>query len=561
MNFYDLPSTLDEEILQYEAWVKAYLTGSLSPEKMKSLRVPIGVYEQRDREKYMLRVRLPGGAITPDQLLELAQVSQRYTEWPLHFTTRQDVQVHALNLADTVDMMKELRKIGLSSRGGGGNTVRNITGAFDTGVDPEELFSISPYVKALTTRMIAEKDSWSLPRKFKIAFSGSSLNRGLATVADLGFIAKRDAKGQKGFSVYLAGGMGLSPKTGFLFSPFVSHDQVYNITKAAKGLYDKYGNRRDRNAARFRFLLATLGQQEFLKRFEEELHEVWKKNYPPLDLESEKAVRKGFLEIPLFLGDIPLPKAKTLGVIMSDYGGDCLRVTPTQNIFLRDLPEGEIPGLRKRLIREGILEALPVLLNRATVCAGAGTCKLGICLSRGLMSAIREEFFKNPPVPARVSDLSLKISGCLNSCAQHLIADIGFYGAAKRQNGYLVPFYHFVAGGSVEEGRTRFAERVASIPAKIVPSFLREFLGFVDETRKENEPFIQYLNRMGRTIILKLEEKYGGVPGIHEDRSFYCDWGFSGLFSLDDRSEGECAGGAFDTAESSGPPVPPGSEI
>ena len=177
MNFYELPSSLAEEILQYEAWVRAYLSGSMGPEEMKARRVPMGVYEQRDRGKYMLRIRLPGGAITPGQLATVARISEKYTEWPLHFTTRQDVQVHALNLADTVEMMKELRKIGLSSRGGGGNTVRNITGAFDTGVDPEELFSVSPYIKALTTRMIAEKDSWGLPRKFKIAFSGTFVTK------------------------------------------------------------------------------------------------------------------------------------------------------------------------------------------------------------------------------------------------------------------------------------------------------------------------------------------------------------------------------------------------
>src|SRR3989339_1290783 len=203
MSFYKLPESLDSEIKEYEKLVKEYKAGKLAAVKMKAYRVPFGVYEQREPETYMCRIRLPGGAITPEQLIGVAEISEKYSDRPLHFTTREEVQIHHVTLEDTVSIIKELKELGLSTRGGGGNTIRNILGDGSSEVDP--------YIQALTSRLIAEQDSWSLPRKLKIAFSGDASDRGLATCNDLGFIFKIK-NGTKGFSVYIAGGMGSKPQ-------------------------------------------------------------------------------------------------------------------------------------------------------------------------------------------------------------------------------------------------------------------------------------------------------------------------------------------------------------
>lgn len=188
MKFYDLPDTWEKDIEKYEGLVEQYRKGVVSNVKLKSVRVPMGIYEQREPDTYMCRVRLPGGAITPKQLTGVSLIAERYSDRPLHFTTRQEVQIHHVKLEDTILILRELKEIGLATRGGGGNTVRNIIGP--GGVEKDEVFDIEPYIQVLTTRMIAEKDSWELPRKFKIAFSGSPLDKGLATVNDLGFYSK-----------------------------------------------------------------------------------------------------------------------------------------------------------------------------------------------------------------------------------------------------------------------------------------------------------------------------------------------------------------------------------
>ena len=427
MKFYELPASLEDDTLEYERLIKAWQKGEISKAKLKAHRVPMGVYEQRNSDRYMMRIRLPGGGITPSQLVHVASVAEKYTNWSLHFTTRQDVQIHNLSLTDTVKIMHELKEFGLSSRGGGGNTVRNIVGSYDAGIDPDTVFDVTPYITALSTRLVAEPDSWTLPRKFKIAFSGSSRDTGLATMADLGFIAKKNDRGQRGFSVYIAGGMGRQSRVAIRLYSFVGHDQVYNIARAIKNLFDKYGNRKQKHAARLRFLFEKLGKVEFFHRVEEERVLVARNNSSPLELSREQDLHGGFLEVPLFLGDMSVENARKLGNVMQRYGEDTIRVMPHQNLLLRNIPQDMIEELRLLLKEESILEELPPFLGRATACAGASTCKLGICLSRGLLTGIRKELERRPFAFDRVNDISLKISGCPNTCGRHIIADIGFF--------------------------------------------------------------------------------------------------------------------------------------
>ncbi len=549
MNFYELPKTIENDINKYERSLTQYMQGLLTKDKFKSIRVPYGVYEQRQNDRYMMRIRLPGGAITPSQLAGVAEIAKRYSGSPLHFTTRQDVQIHDLTLIDTLKIMKELRKLGLSSRGGGGNTVRNIIASVDSTIDDEEVFDVSPYVQALTSRLIAESDSWTLPRKLKIAFSSSSKDKGLATVNDLGFIAKKDNQGNRGFAVYIGGGMGRKPRVSFLLYKYVNADEVYNITRAVKNLFDKYGNRKNKYQARLRFLVEKYGREKFRELFESEYQEVKKKHYPPLELAPHSDSEESILEIPLFMGLIDPERALALASILKGYGDNTIRIMTNQNILIRNINSEKVSDLISELKRMNILFDIPRFLGNSVACAGAATCRLGICLSRNLLKAIRKKLEENHFNYDRISDLRLKISGCSNSCGQHLIADIGFYGMAKRNSGRLVPFYQFLIGGVVREGNTKLAEVIGPIPARNIPSFLYEVLKYITETRNDNESFTDFLARTGKDWIFRLFDQYVQVPSYNEDSSFYYDLYSDKPFSLADRSSGECAAGLFDLIE------------
>lgn len=527
--FYSLPESLLEDIGDYERLVSDFLGGSIDSLRMKNSRVPMGVYEQRTDGAYMLRVRLPGGDITPGQLEAVTDIAQRHSPGaPLHITTRQDLQIHDLRLKDTPQIMRELADLGLSSRGGGGNTVRNIVGSWDSGFSPGEAFDVAPYVRALTTRMIAEKDSWSLPRKFKIAFSSSSSDTAYAMVTDLGFVAARNADGSRGFQVYAAGGMGGRPCAGIRLFGFVQDHEIYGISAAAKRLFDRHGNREDRCAARLRFLRYQWGDEKFRERFAEVLAEVRSENPAPLDLLTSDVRFSGFVRIPVFLGDLSFGAAGAIARIARHFGSGSLRFTPRQNVIIRNIPEREIAGVRQELTGEGLLAGEGRISHNAVACAGAGACRLGICLSRELVKAIGERMDNSAN---GLSCLRVNISGCPNSCGQHLLADIGFCGGAARQHDRQIPVYTVVAGGETGGEGAKLAEAIGRIPARHVPEFLSEVVTLVSSTRAEWESFREWSAR-NREALKALAERHRQAAFPSENSSVYRDWGTDSEFSV-----------------------------
>ncbi|MDP3789397.1 MAG: nitrite/sulfite reductase, partial [Candidatus Omnitrophota bacterium] len=288
---YNLPADLDNEIDQLEALIKKYRSGEASQTELKAHRVPFGVYEQREPDTYMVRIRCAAGAVTPDQLEGIGAIASKYGVGDIHVTSRQELQIHYVKLDDIVSIIRDIKKLGLATRGGGGNTVRNIIAPDDAGIDPDEEFDVSPYAFALTSRLIAESDSWNLPRKYKIAFSGSPEDKGYATISDLGFIAKVK-NGKKGFRVYAAGGMGAKSATSKLLFDFIEDGEVYPVAKAMKNVFFKFGNRKNKHAARSRFLWDSLGGDEFKRKFHEEYSKIIKEGFTPLAVNEteDKAV-------------------------------------------------------------------------------------------------------------------------------------------------------------------------------------------------------------------------------------------------------------------------------
>lgn len=259
-----IPENLNKEIDELSLLIEKFKNGEIDKTELKVHRVPFGIYEQRKSNTYMIRVRCTAGIITPLQLELLSWVSQQYGGNAVHITTRQEVQIHDIAIDSLIPVIKSLKYAGLSSRGGGGNTVRNIVASVDSGIDPDEVFDISPYAIALTSRFVSESDSWGLPRKFKLAFSNSPEDTAGATITDLGFIAViKD--GRKGFKVYCAGGMGAKSAQGKLLFEFIPENDVYLVAEGMKLLFNKFGNRKNRHAARIRFLWEKTGGDEFKK--------------------------------------------------------------------------------------------------------------------------------------------------------------------------------------------------------------------------------------------------------------------------------------------------------
>ncbi len=576
---YVLPSSLPEEINNLERLIMQHREGKLSAAQLKAHRVPFGVYEQRQKGSYMIRIRCAAGIVSPDQLRTISRLANEYGSGRLHVTTRQELQIHDCRLENIVPALRTLADAGLSSRGGGGNTVRNITASWNAGIAPEEVFDVTPCAVELTSRLVALSDSWELPRKFKIAFSNGPDDNALATVNDLGFIAT-EKKGQSGFRVYVAGGMGRSPQPGQLLHSFVPVSDVFVIAESVKRLFSRYGNRRNRHTARLRFLWNSLGRDSFIRKYTEIVEEIRKETLPPFNsivatdklpdttvpspltpapgsetgnswkirhTGMQKQTGLHWVRIPLALGDLTSDQALSLAQMVAPFGDDTMRCTRNQNIVLRNIPVSALTTLYQEIGRVFPQHAAPALLADAVACAGASTCQLGICLSRGALQATSKRLLSSSLDVDALGDFRLHFSGCSNSCGQHGTADLGFHGKSGRKGNHAYPAYTVVAGGSLDaENGAILAKRFGDIAARNVPLFVESFLEHYLANKAAHPSFQVYLDKTGETAIRALCEKYREIPDYESAPEYYRDWDADSDFSLEGRGTGECASGLFD---------------
>ena len=520
---YQIPANLASELEELDSYIKRHQKGELDAATLKVRRVPFGCYEQRRDGSYMVRIRTTGGAHTPAQLQAMAEIAARYGSPWIHITTRQEFQIHDIALEHVVPSMRELLRVGLVARGGGGNTVRNVLVSPDAGVGVDEVFDPSPYAFALTTRLIAEADSWMLPRKFKIAFSNSEADTGYARFNDVGFIAQlRD--GQQGFRVYVAGGLGTKPQVGHLLHEFIPADDVYAVTTAVKRLFDQHGNRKNRNAARLRFLWNSLGEERFRQLYEEQLQLVRDQAPAPLALEDLPATaitpdlapatddspefhlwKQRYVEpqkqpglfsvlVPVFLGNLSDEDAIRLALFLEPFGDSVLRATFGQNLRLRNIPEAHLANVFHVVREIGELASAPRLLGNSIACTGADTCRLGICRPKGALTAV-------------------------------------------------------VAGARVTDGDVRLAQPIDRVSARDLPRFVEDVLKLWLEKKHAHESFADYIDAEGTQDIRALADRYRNIPAPEADRSYYCDWASDEMFSLAGKAAGECSAGLFDLIE------------
>jgi sulfite reductase (ferredoxin) len=506
----------------------------------------------------------------------LAVVARTRGNGILHVTTRQDIQVHQVTLDQLHPALTELYAAGLSSKGGGGNTVRNITACYWAGVCQREAFDVAPYAVAVTEHLIPDPLSYRLPRKYKIAFSGCGRDCAGATVNDLGFIAKMQEE-IPGFSIYVAGGMGSHSRVGTRFESFVPAMECHLVAEAIKRVFDRYGNRKNKHRARLRFLMDEAGPEQFRSWYEaareelrgetisppdirplpQSLQPVADDETPPLEtfdswrdhtVQPQKQEGYYLVQIPLFLGDVTADRLEALADIIDVHGEGMIRTTPWQNLVIHWVHQNELPSLHRQLAGLDLAADLFPVIRNMIACTGAATCKLGLCLSRGVAQAIREKVTGAGLDLNGMDRLGIYINGCPNACGRHPIGQIGLYGTARRVSGRLVPHYIIQLGGRVAEGRTRLASGNLAVPARNVPAFIADFLQVFQKSPLFPD-YDSFLEDQGRSTAATLAATYKSVPLFEEDKSYYYDWSSETIFSLAGRGPGECGIGVFDLIE------------
>jgi len=531
----NIPESIKEDTLGYRCQVDKFLQGQISPVAFRAYRVPMGIYEQRKAGSYMVRIRIGAGMVLPLQLERIAQLSKAYGNGIVHVTTRQDIQIHEVDINNTPDVLERLLDVGLSSRGGGGNTVRNVTACPRMGICPNEEFDVAPYAIATAEYLLQDKSSFNLPRKYKIAFSGCSKDCAFASVADLGFFA-HETNGVKGFSVYAAGGLGSNPAVSVKIEDFIEAKKIFEVAEAIKRLFDKHGDRANKHKARLRYFLARVGVEEFVRLYKKE-REILKADGLPYEspdirnIASDYPVPAGSATIRLWLknGDIPADDLNKVSKIADQYGQGLIRTTQLQDLLITGVEQVDISKVNSELKKL----SLDVFGNgdpKIVACAGASTCKLGLCLSKGLANAISNKL-RQVNIRVKDTERTIRISGCPNSCGHHYIADIGFQGRAKRVNGKLIPCYDVLAGAKTIEGQAHLAERIGTVPAKRIPDLLVEALS---------------KGTVEKELLKSAVSKYSDIKAESLPEDYYYDYDSDEPFSLAGRGPGECGAGVMD---------------
>ncbi|MDR2120466.1 MAG: sulfurtransferase TusA family protein [Tannerella sp.] len=575
---YKLPETLGDDITRLAVTASEYQAKKIPAVQFKAFRVPMGIYEQRKDEVYMARIRATGGVISPEQLRAVVDIARRHGSDLLHLTTRQEIQIQNLSLDRVEPVLRELQQIGLATKGGGGNTVRNIMVSEGSGISADEVFDPTPFADALTTRLIAEPDSYLLPRKLKIAFSAGDEDPGYAAVNDIGFVATvKD--GLQGFRVYVGGGGGSKPTVGWLLFDFIPLDKIYAVAEAVKKFFSGHGNRKNKHKARLRYIFYRLGEAETLRLIREYCEDALQATptqalpdaepqRPPFDYAPPDAAPSGdafdlwkkryaapqkqdgyySILVPIPAGDIHIRDEQTVSGIraltafIARFGRHTIRFTNSQNLRLRNIPEAALPeiyGITAQFVPE---IHSPVLAGTIVSCTGADTCRLGIGLAKGLARAVRNELLRGGIDVDRLADVKIRVSGCPNSCGQQFWADIGFSGKILR-NDRIYPGYQVYLAAR-RHGEPRLAEAVGHISARDVPAFVRRLLqAYLDAGAGS---ITDYLEAEGRETALRLIDEYRVIPAFDDDKNYYYDWGADTPFSIVDRGTAECSAGLFD---------------
>jgi sulfite reductase (ferredoxin) len=573
---------LQHEFDDFSTEAGRFLQGQVEETEFIKFRLKQGVYGQRQPDVQMVRVKLPMGGVTPDQLDTFASVIEQHV--PLrkgHITTRQNIQMHHVPLPTMELILRELGEAGLSSREGCGNTVRNVTGDPRAGTLAGELFDITPYAGAYVRYFVRHPTTQMMPRKIKTAFTATDADNAITQIHDIAF-TPRVRDGVRGVEVRVGGGTAIMPRLAPVLYEFVELDNgdYLKVAEAVFRIFDRQDFLRvNRARARIKVLVDKIGIDAFREMVEEELQDDWvaerdfsidglllendeQAHAPAKPLSSSspngdqrafdrflesnvgRQRQKGFstVEVTIPQGDVTPEQLRGLGEIMREYSGGFARTTAHQNLVLRWVRDESTYDVWKRLGKLELGAPGADEITDVVSCPGTDSCKLGITSSMGLNRAVSERLAEmdiDDPLTRRIH---IKMSGCPNGCSQHHLANIGFYGASLKVGGHTIPAYIAHIGGSYENGEVRFGDRLKSrLPAKRVPDAVERWVRFYEAERENDEEFNAFAARVG-THAFEEQVKDLAMPVEFslENMSYFIDWSKNQPFQVE-RGEGECA--------------------
>jgi sulfite reductase beta subunit-like hemoprotein len=538
----------DAAIDEFSENIAKFKRGEITADQFRPLRLAMGVYMQLAHVKHMQRIKIPGGRVTSAQLEALADVTERWGRGLAHVTTRQDVQLHYLDIEETVDLQRALDEAGITTVGACADTVRNVTASHLAGVAPDELFDVSPYAHAVTEHFLFHAHNRKLPRKFKIGLSGSARDHAQVMINDVGLFAAVDASGAKGFKVYVAGGLGSTPEIAHLWKEFLPARELHAACDAVVNVFFRDGERKNRKKNRLKFLLRKIGEAEFLRRIDEELARVsadkgdalaaeldaqlasFEENEPPPPeaagdslgdaafsrwrrtntlAQMQRGYRVATVKLPL--GDVTSEQLRALAAAARAYGNGEVRTTNTQNFVLRWVPEGKLAQLHRALGLVGLAEPDAGHITDVVACPGGDYCTLAITKSMEVGARIREHLVPTgnraeaDDVVRQIGDFDIKISGCPNSCGQHHVADIGMTGLMiKGKDGVERPHYSLRVGGGCGPN-AKIGDRLdGRVPEEETPRVVANIAKHYVAARNVGESFREFVDRVGAAELTKV---------------------------------------------------------
>jgi len=566
----DLPPDLAREIDIYETEIELRKQGKLDEKLFAETRLRRGAYGQRydngqrwDGQKTqplrypageltkgpntfwdapgMQRIKIPFGGLNARQLEVMAELAEEYSDGIAHVTTRQDFQLHFIHIDDTPALMRRLAAVGITTREACGNVVRNVTACPVAGVCSTESFDVTPYAHALADFLLGHPDTQDFGRKFKIAFSGCAGKAcGLVNMHDMGAIAATrvvDGEVKRGFALYVGGGLGTVPHQAKLFDEFVSEEELLPLSQAIARVFARLGEKKNRNRARIKFLVAQLGLEEFKRLVLEERAILppdpeWTAFLANLHAHDEQPLRpaiplNGMVRSPNFdrwlktnvatqkqagyvtatvtlpLGDLTATQLRGLADLARRFTRETIRTTVEQNIVLRWVSEADLPELHATLEALGLGQPGAGTIVDVTSCPGTDTCKLGIASSRGLAGELSQRLAeKSHTLDESIQNLRIKVSGCFNSCGQHHVADLGFYGVSRRVDHYTVPHFQVMLGGQWAENGGADGLAIGAVPAKRIPEAVERITGVTSPSGRRANRF-----RPSSSALAKLKSK------------------------------------------------------
>jgi len=566
------------DILDLDRRINSFRTGEIADEAFRKFRLTRGVYGQRQPGVQMIRIKLPYGRITADQLVRIADLSDTYATGNLHATTRQDIQLHFVKLEDSVQLWADLEDAGITLKEACGNTVRNVTGSARAGIDPAEPFDITPYAYSIFDYFLRNPICQDMGRKFKIAVSSSEKDSAYGYMHDVGLIPRLQ-DGQRGFKVVLGGGLGAQPFPAQTAFEFLAEDRVIPFIEGVIRVFDRYGERQKRHKARMKYLLNDIGLEELLRRVNEESTALRSQTYavshddvPVIlpqydadvtarvdtsggtsDLENNPAYQTwrktnvfeqkqaGWYAVQLrvLLGDMSSDTARALAQVVRQYAADDIRVTVNQGYLLRYVKPEHLPAVFQALSALGLANPGFDTTADITTCPGTDTCNLAISSSYGITRALESMMHDEFPDLVFNDDIKIKISGCMNGCGQHSVANIGYHGSSLKNGAYVLPALQVLLGGGFNgKGEGLIADKVIKIPSKRGPDSLRFLLRDYETNGFDGEYYSDYYARQGKNYFYQLLKPLADLKTLVN--TDYIDWDHAEQY-VTEVGIGECA--------------------